>query len=217
MFIGHFALGLCAKKIANKPSLGTLFLAAQFVDLLWPVLLLLGLESVIVEPGNTVITPLNFTNYPISHSLLMSIVWGVVVGGVYYIFRKDRKGSIWLGMLVVSHWILDFITHRPDLPLYPGGAKVGLGLWNSLPGTFLVEGIIFIIGIYFYLKSTKVKNKTGVYSFWGLIVFLVIIYINNLFGPPPPDSSTTIAFVGLSQWLLVAWCYWIDRNRTTVS
>lgn len=214
MFIGHFAVGLGAKKISSKPSLGTYFLAAQFVDLIWPFLLLLGWETVMVEPGNTAVTPLNFTNYPISHSLLMSILWGVVVGGVYYVIRKDKRGSILLGALVVSHWFLDFITHRPDLPLYPGGSKVGLGLWNSLIGTILLEGFLFAAGIYLFLKVTKAKNKTGVYAFWSLIVFLVITHLNNLFGPPPPDSSTAIGFVGLAQWLLVAWGYWIDRNRT---
>ncbi len=216
MFIGHFALGFGAKRVSPNPSLGTLFLAAQFVDLLWPILLLLGWEAVQVEPGNTIVTPLNFTDYPISHSLLMSIVWGLVVGGIYYMLRKDKKGSVWLGALVVSHWLLDFLTHRPDLPLFPGSVKVGLGLWNSLLGTILVEGFIFAAGIYLYLQATKAKSKTGVYAFWGLVVFLVVIYLNNLFGPPPHDSSTTIGFVGLAQWLLVAWGYWIDRNRMAV-
>ena len=213
MFIGHFALGLGAKKAAPKPSLGTLFLAAQFVDLLWPFLLLTGWEVVKVEPGNTVFTPLNFVHYPISHSLLMTVAWGLIIGGIYYYFRKDKNGAIWLAALTVSHWVLDFLTHRPDLPLYPGGMKVGLGLWNSLAGTILVEGIIFGVGIYFFLKSTKAKNKTGVYSFWSLVIFLMVIYVSNIWGPPPPDSANAIAIVGLAQWLLIAWGYWIDRNR----
>jgi len=213
MFIGHFALGLGAKKISPKPSLGTLFIAAQFVDLLWPFLLLMGWEVVKVEPGNTVFTPLNFVHYPISHSLLMTIAWGIIIGGIYYGLRKDKQGAIWLGILVISHWALDFLTHRPDLPLYPGSIKVGLGLWNSLAGTVLVEGMVFIGGIYLYIKSTRAKNKIGVYSFWGLIVFLIIIYVSNIFGPPPPESTSVIAIVGLAQWLLVAWGYWIDRNR----
>jgi hypothetical protein len=216
MFIGHFALGLAAKKVAPKPSLGTLFLAAQFIDLLWPLLLLLGLERVLIEPGNTVVTPLNFTHYPISHGFLSVVIWGIVVGGFYFLLKKDTKTAFWLGILVVSHWILDLLTHRPDLPLMPGSdLKIGLGLWDSLFGTILIEGGIFAFGIYYYLKVTKAKNKTGVWSFWTLVVFLLLIYISNLFGPPPP-AVEPIAYIGFAQWLLVAWGYWIDRNREVV-
>jgi hypothetical protein len=215
MFIGHFATGLAAKKVAPNASLGTLFLAAQFIDLLWPVLLLLGIESVAVDPGNTVVTPLNFTHYPISHSMLGVLFWAVLFGGIYFVSKKDAMTSVWLSILVFSHWLLDLFTHRPDLPLAPGQGitKVGLGLWNSLVGTLVLELGLFAAGIYLYLHSTKSKNKTGLYAFWVLIVFLLIVYVNNIFGPPPPADVTIIGFVGLSQWLLVIWAYWIDRNR----
>jgi len=216
MFIGNFALGFAAKKVAPKPSLGTLFLAAQFIDLLWPLLLLLGLERVLIEPGNTVVTPLNFTHYPISHGFLSVIIWGAIIGGFYFILKKDKKSAFWLGILVVSHWILDLLTHRPDLLLMPGSdLKVGLGLWNSLFGTILVEGGLFIFAIYYYLKVTKAKNKTGLWAFWALVVFLLLIYVSNLFGPPPPEVEP-IAYIGFAQWLLIAWGYWIDRNREVV-
>ena len=213
MFIGHFAVGFAAKKVVPKPSLGTLFLAAQFIDLLWPLLLLLGLEKVLIDPGNTVVTPLNFTQYPISHGFVSVLIWGILVGGIYFILRKDKKTAFWLGMLVLSHWILDLLTHRPDLPLIPGSdVKVGLGLWNSLPGTILIEGGLFAFGVYYYMINTKAKNRTGVWSLWALVVFLLLIYVSNLFGPPPPEAGP-IAYIGLAQWLLIAWGYWIDRNR----
>jgi len=213
MFIGHFALGFAAKKVAPKASLGTLFLATQFADLLWPLLLLLGWEKVLIEPGNTVVTPLNFTHYPISHGLLSVLIWGVVIGGIYFVIKKDRKTALWLGLLVVGHWILDLFSHRPDLPLLPGlDIKVGFGLWNSLIGTILVEGGLFVFGVCYYIKSTKAKNKIGLWALWGLVAFLVITYIGNLFGPPPP-SVKPIAYLGLFQWLLVIWAYWIDHNR----
>ena len=213
MFIGHFAVGFAAKKVVPKPSLGTLFLAAQFIDLLWPLLLLLGLEKVSIDPGNTVVTPLNFTQYPISHGFVSVLIWGILVGGIYFILRKDKKTAFWLGMLVLSHWILDLLTHRPDLPLIPGSdVKVGLGLWNSLPGTILIEGGLFAFGVYYYMINTKAKNRTGVWSLWALVVFLLLIYVSNLFGPPPPEAGP-IAYIGLAQWLLIAWGYWIDRNR----
>lgn len=215
MFIGHFAAGMAAKKVATKPSLGTLFIAAQFIDLLWPLLLLMGMESVVVDPDNTVVTPLNFTHYPISHSLLAVFIWGVLLGGIYFLVKRDIKSSLWLGLLVVSHWLLDLIVHRPDLPLLPGRGqtKVGLGLWNSLYGTMILELALFGVGVYYYTSVTKARNKTGQYAFWSLIVFLVLIYFSNLFGPPPPPDVNMIGMVGLSQWILVFWAYWIDYNR----
>src|SRR5262245_47114382 len=135
MFIGHFGVGFGAKAKARTASLGTLFLAAQFLDLLWPTLLLLGIEQVEIAPGITKATPLDFTSYPISHSLLTACMWGLLFGTVYWLVREDLKIATVLGLCVVSHWVLDFVVHRPDLPLYPGDSpRVGLGLWNSVPG-----------------------------------------------------------------------------------
>lgn len=214
MFIGHFAVGMGAKAAAPKVSLGSLFLAAQLLDLLWPTFLLLGVEHVEIEPGITRLTPLDFTSYPITHSLLMACVWGVLLGGVFWLIHKNSKIAIVIGLCVVSHWVLDLIVHRPDLPLYPGDSpKLGLGLWNSLAGSLLVEGAVFIAGVAIYLRTTTAKNKTGIFSFWALTVFLVLIYIGNLFGPPPPSVSA-IAWAGQLQWLFVIWAYWTDRNRT---
>jgi membrane-bound metal-dependent hydrolase YbcI (DUF457 family) len=216
MFIGHFGVGFGAKKIDTKPSLGTFFLAAQFADLLWPFLLILGIEKVEIKPGISAMNPLDFVHYPFTHSLLFIIIWGVLFGAVYFFFKKNIKSAILLGVLVVSHWVLDLIVHIPDLPLFPGSAvKVGFGLWNSIAATVIVEGLIFIVGIYFYLRSTKAKNKKGVFALWSLVVFLILIYVMNIIGPPPP-SAQAIGYVGLSQWLIIAWGYWIDRNREIV-
>ena len=216
MFISHFAVGLSAKAARPTVSLGILFLAAQLLDLLWPTFLLLGIETVEIKPGISVVTPLDFTSYPISHSLVMAIVWGVLFGTIYWMIRKNMVDSFILLLGVVSHWILDWMVHIPVLPLYPGNSpKVGLGLWNSLLGTQLVEGILFTMGIFFYLRSTRAKDKKGVFSFWSLIVFLLVIHVTNLFGPPPPDAKA-IAWVGQAQWLIVAWGFWIDRNRVAV-
>jgi len=213
MFIGHFGVGFAGKKIEKSASLGTYFMAAQWLDLIWPILLLLGIEKVKIEPGISMVTPLNFIYYPFTHSLLGAIVWGVLFGLVYFLIKKKLKTAVILGLLVVSHWVLDLIVHIPDLLLIPGlDLKVGLGLWNSLVGTLLVEGLIFAGGVYLYLKTTKAKNKTGSFALWGLILFLVLIYVGNLFGPPP-DSVQAIAIVGNAQWLIILWGYWIDRNR----
>jgi membrane-bound metal-dependent hydrolase YbcI (DUF457 family) len=216
MFIGHFGVGFGAKAAQPKVSLGLLFLAAQLIDLMWPTLLLLGLEQVEITPGITKVTPLDFTSYPISHSLLMVAVWGLLSGLIYWFVRKDRKGAIVLGLCVISHWVLDLIAHRPDLPLYPGNSPLlGMGLWNSFMGTLVVELAIFITGIVLYLRVTQARNKKGIYGFWTLVAFLLVIQVSNLFGPPPPDV-TSIAWAGHLQWLFVIWAFWVDRNRIAI-
>jgi hypothetical protein len=213
MFIGHFGTGLAAKKIDDRPSLGTLFFAAQFLDLLWPIFILAGIEKVRIEPGNTVFTPLNFSYYPFSHSLLGAIFWALLFGAVYYLFKRNIRTSLLLGCLVIGHWILDFISHRADLPLVPwSDIKVGLGLWNSLPLTIIIEGLIFCAGAWLYISYARTNNKTGFYRIWGLLIFLVVIYINNIFAPPPPNEEA-IGLVGLSQWIIIAWGYWIDKIK----
>jgi len=214
MFIGHFAVGLGAKAIVPKTSLGTLFLAAQFIDLLWPTLLLLGVEHVEIDPGNTAFTPLNFINYPISHSFLMVCVWAGLFGLVYGFITKNVKVAIALAACVISHWFLDLIVHKPDLPIYLGNSPLfGFGLWNSIPATILFEGLLFLAGIVLFLRVSKSNTRTNTYAFWALVVFLVVTYIGNIFGPPPP-SAEAIAWVGQLQWLLIIWAYWLDRNRT---
>jgi LexA-binding, inner membrane-associated putative hydrolase len=213
MFIGHFGVGFGAKSIVPKVSLGTLFLAAQFLDLLWPTLLLLNLEQVRIVPGATVVTPLLFVHYPISHSLLAVLGWAILVGGLYFGLKRDKKSALILGILVISHWLLDVIVHQPDLPLYPGSVvKLGLDAWASLPLTLLVEGSLFAAGVWLYARCTTPANATGRWGFYGLVSFLVLIYIGNLFGAPPP-SAQAIAWAGQAQWLLVLWGYWIDGHR----
>lgn len=216
MFIGHFGVGLAAKKIDSKPSLGTLFIASQFIDLLWPIFLLFGIEKVQIEPGNTAMTPLNFISYPYSHSLFGVLVWAILFGVIYYMLKKNFRTSLLLGLLVLSHWILDLFTHRPDLQLLPwSDFKMGFGLWNSVALTIIAEGFIFILGVYFYLSATKPENKKGSYGLWSLLIFLTLIYVMNIVGTPPTETNA-IAIVGLFQWLLVAWAYWIDKNRRAV-
>jgi membrane-bound metal-dependent hydrolase YbcI (DUF457 family) len=213
MFIGHAAVAFAAKKAAPRTSLGTLLMAAQFIDLLWPVFLLFGLEHVRIDPGNTALTPLDFYDYPFSHSLLAVAVWGFVFGGAYFAARRYRTGAIVLGLLVISHWVLDFLTHRPDLPLAPGSeTRVGLGLWNSIAATLIVEGLLFAGCVALYVRTTKAIDRTGTYALWGLVAFLVVIYSMNVLGPPPPDTGV-IAYAGNASWLFVLWGYWIDRHR----
>jgi membrane-bound metal-dependent hydrolase YbcI (DUF457 family) len=213
MFIGHFAVALAAKKAVPQTSLGTLTLSAQWVDLVWPVFLLLGLEHVRIDPGNTVVTPLDFYDYPLTHSLAGSLGWSVALGLVYFALRRFSRGAWVVGAAVFSHWFLDALTHRPDLALYPGSHTfVGLGLWNSLAGSVAVEFAMLAVGSVLYFSSTKARDGVGRFAAAALIAVLAILYVASLVGPPPP-SPRALAFVSLGAWLFVAWAYWADRHR----
>jgi hypothetical protein len=212
MFLGHFGVAFAAKKAAPKVSLGTLVFAAQFADLLWPILLLLGVEHVRIVPGLMAASPFDFSSYPISHSLVAQLGWGAVIGLIYFVWKRDRRNALLVGALVPTHWVLDFIAHRPDMPVYPGGPKYGLGMWNSVPLTLAVEYVLFAAGIALYLSATRAKDKAGHLVFWSLAVFLGVVYAGSLSGPPPPNIQV-LAPAGLAMWLTVPWAAWADRHR----
>jgi hypothetical protein len=212
VFIGHFGVGFAAKRAAPQVSLGTLILAAELVDFLFPLFTLLGLEALRVDPGNTRVAPFDFFRYPFTHSLATGIGWAVVLALGYFALRRNGRGASIVGLAVVSHWVLDWISHRPDMPLWPGGPKVGLGLWNSVAGTVVVEGAIFFLGVALYVSVTRARDRVGVWAPWSLIGFLVLLYAANLVAPPPSDVSN-FAWVGVAAWLFVPWGYWIDRHR----
>ncbi len=213
MFLGHFGLGLAAKRVAPRTSLGTLWLAAQFLDLIWPIFLLAGVERVEIDPGNGLVTPLDFVSYPFSHSLLAAFGWALLLAGIYWLARHYGSGTAIIVLLVLSHWVLDALVHRPDLPFYPGSSRMaGLGLWSSWRYTLLLEGVIFVWGVAVYRGATRPRDATGRYAFRTLIIFLVLVYIGSLVSGPPP-SSQYVAIMALSQWLLVLWAYWVDRHR----
>ena len=212
MFIGHFAVALAAKRAAPRASLGTLVLAAQFLDILWPVLLLAGLERVEIRPGDTAFTPLAFEHYPISHSLATTLAWAAAFAAAYYGTTRYGRGALIVAALVASHWVLDWITHRPDLPLYPGGPLEGLGLWSSVPATLAVEVSMFAAGLALYLGTTRAKDALGRWNAWAFAAFLALAYLGAAFGPPPPDVRA-LAGSAFGVWLLVAWAWWVDRNR----
>jgi membrane-bound metal-dependent hydrolase YbcI (DUF457 family) len=175
--------------------------------------LLLGIEKVSIEPGNTDFTPLNFVSYPFTHSLLAVLIWALLFGGIYYFVKKDRRSATLLALMVISHWFLDLVVHRPDLPLsLEEETKVGLGLWNSKAATIAVELLIFSVGIALYKGISRATNKTGEYALWALVIFFLMIYFLSAFGDPPPNA-TVIGYLGMAQWLFVLWAYWVDRNR----
>ncbi|HLW84047.1 MAG TPA: hypothetical protein VKR60_02460 [Candidatus Sulfotelmatobacter sp.] len=214
MFIGHFAVGFAAKKFAPRSSLAVLLAAPLLSDILWPLFLLLGWERVRIDPGNTRYTPLDLTYYPWSHSLLMTLVWATAFALVYHRIAHYRAGTlaVWIG--VVSHWILDWITHRPDMPLYPGGGpRLGLGLWNSIAGTMGVEILMFVCGVWLYLGTTRARDRIGRYGFIAYVTLLLLIYVGDRFGAPPP-SAADIAWTGvIAEVILMPWAWWFDQHR----
>lgn len=211
MFVGHLAVAFGAKSIDRKLPLGLLIGASFGVDILWPIFLLMGLEIVRIDPGNTLFTPLDFVSYPWSHSLLFVVVWSVLLGLIARRFGISKGGSVIAGLLVLSHWVLDLIMHRPDLPLWPGSQAFGLGLWNSLAGTFFVEGGMLAACIGLYLGAFSFPTLKGKIALWSLIALCVAIWASQPFSPAPP-STQAVAFVGLSMLLLPLWGMWIDRN-----
>jgi membrane-bound metal-dependent hydrolase YbcI (DUF457 family) len=216
MFLGHFGLALAAKRAAPRASLGTTVFAAQFLDLLWPLLLLAGVERVRIVPGLMEASALDFEHYPVTHSLLMAAVWALLVAGIYYAVRRYRTGALVVGGLVLSHWLLDAPMHRPDLPLWPGSdVLVGGGLWHSLTATLFIEAGLLAAGAFVYTRTTRPLNRRGSWGLWAMIALLVVFFAGALFGPPPPDART-IAFSALALWLFVPWAAWIDRNRALV-
>jgi hypothetical protein len=210
MFIGHFAAGLLAKKAAPSVSLGVLFAAAQWLDLLWPALLLAGVEHAEVTHAPDAPIPLRFTFYPFSHSLLAMLGWAVAAAALAWWWSRSRRVALVIAALVASHWLLDLLVHVPDLPLaFSGGPFFGLGLWRwQLPALVLELGG-FAVGVLVY-RQVKARQGGGrPWVFAALAAFLVAIQFANTFGPPPPGIAP-VAWSGMAIWLLVAWGWWAD-------
>lgn len=212
MFIGHYAVGLASKRAAPHASLGALIAAPILLDLLWPIFLLIGREHVVIQPNSNPFLRLDFVSYPISHGLVAVIGWATLFAALYFGIARYALGAIAIWIGVISHWLLDYVVHRPDLPLYAGGRLLGLGLWNHRWLTIVIEVSMFFIAIWTYQRQTRAKNKIGQYGFWAFILFLLITYGLAAFGPPPP-SVRAIAVGTLFSWLFVPWAWWFDRHR----
>jgi membrane-bound metal-dependent hydrolase YbcI (DUF457 family) len=213
MFIGHFAVGYGAKRYAPRAPLWALMAAPLLADILWTVFLLTGWEHARIRVGDTRYTPLDLYDFPWSHSLVMLVVWATVLGAGYFLWKRDWAGvlAIWIG--VVSHWALDWITHRADMPLYPGGPKFGLGLWNSIAGTMAVEIMMLAVGVGTYARATRARDWIGRYFFWGYVVVLMIFYVGDRFGRQP-SSVNEIAWTGvILTVVMLVWAGWFDAHR----
>jgi LexA-binding, inner membrane-associated putative hydrolase len=217
MHVGHFAVGFVAKRFEPKVSLGTFVLASLLADILWGAFLISGIEHVSIKPGIRVMDSLQAYDIAYSHSLLMLLLWGALLATGYFVLRRYRRGAWIIFVAVVSHWVLDVVAHAPDMPLAPGVHRYyGLGLWNSVPATILVEGGCWVIALVVYVRANPPRNRTGIYVFWGVVLFLTLAWYANISGPPP---SNPIAMGGSSLIYFsatVAWAYWMNRVRGPV-
>jgi hypothetical protein len=212
MFVGHLGVAFAAKHIAPKTSLGALVLGAQLVDLVFPVLVLIGAEHVKLAPGTARLMPLAFVDYPITHSLVGVLAWAALLGLLYYRSTEYRRGALVVGALVLSHWVLDVVSHRQDMPLLFSGPYVGLGLWNHVPATVAVETLLFAAGVFLYVRSTMSLDGVGRWGVATLVIVLAALQLAVWFGPPPPTAGA-FAWSCLAMWLLVPLCSFIDRHR----
>jgi hypothetical protein len=214
MFVGHTALALAAKRRAPTLSLGWLLAAAVGLDLLWPVLLIAGVERAHGAVGATAFNSLVFDWYPWSHSLAMALVWGLAALAVARWRGVGTGAAALLGGLVVSHWVLDYVTHVPDLPLWPGASspRVGLGLWQSVGGTFAIEGLMFVAGIAIYTRASRARDRIGSIGFWAFLLASAAMWASGPWSPPPP-SQAALGWLALGGYLLVLWAGWVDRHR----
>ncbi len=220
MFLGHYGVALALKRAEPKLSLGTLFLAVQLADVLWGVFLLTGWEQVRIDPGFTAVTPLQFVDYPISHSLVGMAVWAVVGAAVYYSWPTRDTSRHWqaaamVGLAIVSHFALDLIVHLPDLPVAgQDSPRLGLGLWNHPTATVLLEVASLAAGLAVYVAFRSNRHPVRPGRLAGLVVVLVAVYLTSVFGPPPP-SVTILAMADIVGLLALAvFAAWTDRRAT---
>ncbi len=214
MLIGHYAVGLIAKRAEPRINLGTLVLAAMFADFAWCVFMFFGLEHVQLKSGMGAGNYLCATNIAMSHSLLMDAVWATLLASAYLLWRHYPRGALVIFLVVLSHWLLGFVSHRPDMPIAPGmHTYVGLGLWKSIPATLLVEGGFWCLAIILYVRATRSKSLPGTFVFWSGIILLTSVWFSNIAGPPPQNPKTA-PFASLIVFsLTVAWAYWVNRFR----
>lgn len=217
MFLGHYGVAFAAKRAAPRTSLGTTMFAAQFLDELWPVLLLLGVERVRVVPGLMAASALDFVFYPISHSLLAAVGWALLIGVTHFALRRNARCAWIIGASVASHWLLDVPMHRPDLPLWPGSpVLVGMGLWNSVPATLFIELTLFVIGLVLYARATRARDRIGNWGLWVMVTLLAAIFLSGVYGGAPP-SEHALAVAALGLWAFIPWGWWVDRHREPIS
>lgn len=213
MFVGHLAAGLIGKSIEPKISLGTWVLAVLLCDVILFPLLIVGIETIAVEPGE-VANAVTGLNIAYSHSLLMTVVWALIFAVIYFLRKRYARGAALLFAGVLSHWLLDLISHRPDMPLAPGISTVfGLGLWNSIPATLMIEGGFWLLAIVLYVRAIRRKNWLGFYAFWLGAILITLLWLGNINEGMDPDPIKAGIGGMIVFSLMIGWAYWMNRVR----
>jgi len=219
MLVGHCAVAFAGKRVEPRLSLGTLMAAAVLADLLGIVFILLGIEHWTFNLAMAGVYAVELDHIAWSHGLLPDILWAALFGGGYYLWRRNATGAWILFVAVLSHWILDFASHTPDMPLTPGlSMRYGLGLWTSGPATLAVEGGLWVIALVVYVAATRARKRVGNYLFWPMITFLTLAWYDNITAARPVENLKVTALTSLIFFaVLVAWAYWMDRIRVSTT
>jgi hypothetical protein len=212
MGIGHLAASFALRSRFPRVPLYVLLVAGVLVDLFWGVAILAGLEHAHVDPASPSSVPLVLDSAPFTHSLLACVGWGVLVAAAWGLARRDRAGALVLGALVVSHWLLDWVSHVPEMPVLPSGPYVGLGLWRSRGGSLVVEVSMLWIGLALYARATTARDRIGTFGVLAVTLVLTAMGVATFLGPPPP-SVTPLAVGNLALALLLLPIEWVDRHR----
>lgn len=213
MFVGHYGVSFAVKKADTSIPLWVLFIAVQLLDVAWGPLVLLGVEKVRIVPGFTATNPLDLYYMPYTHGLIAALLWSA---GALLLYRFAAPGARWaagllVGAAVFSHWVLDFLVHRPDLPLYDNTAKVGLGLWNYPAIAFALEMVLLFGGMWLYFRTNPPRRAAAVV--FGLIMLATQAY--TFFGPPPA-SDKSIAATAIVFYAIFAFVIWLVERRRAV-
>jgi membrane-bound metal-dependent hydrolase YbcI (DUF457 family) len=213
MFVGHFAVALLAKRASPRLSLPLLFTAVQFADILWPGLVLLGVEHSRIVPGITAASPLDLEDIGYSHSLVTSLAWSLLFALPFLLQRRLRDAAL-VGGSVFSHFVLDVVTHRPDMPLAPGSdLRWGFGLWNHVALSIAVEALLFAVGVLVYVQGTRATGRMGSFGLAALLVLLVVAWLGGVLGPPPPSIQVVAISALCTIPIVLLWSFAIDRAR----
>ena len=216
MFVGHYGVSFAAKRLDKTIPLWVLFLAVQLLDVGWGILVPLGVEKVRIVPGITASNPLDLYYMPFTHSLVAALLWSLAAYVAYRAIRAfgaSHRAAGLVAVAVFSHWVLDLVVHRPDLPLYDNAAKIGLGLWNYPAPAFLLEVIVLFGGMFLYLRSTTATTRLGRYGMPLFGVVMLAIQATVFFGPPPASDRTAAVTALGSYVLFAAVAGWLERRR----
>jgi membrane-bound metal-dependent hydrolase YbcI (DUF457 family) len=217
MFVGHYAASLALKRFEKRVSLGVLFLAVQFVDIVFFPLVLLGIERLNIVENFTQSTHFELEYMPFTHSLVAFLIWASLAYAFFrWVIVKSNSVAIVVALAVMSHWLLDVVVHTPDMPVWSDASlKLGLGLWNNAVATYLLEAALLTAGLWLYLRSTSATSKTGKYGMGVFVVVLLLVNIVNIFGPLQGDSKVVLAVTAVAAYLLfAAVAFWLDPKRS---